>query len=167
MQISLRHSFKVKGFYSLLLGANRKAIRQMYIGCCSVAKLCLTLCEPMDGSMPGFPVLHCLLESAQTYVHWVSDAIQPSCPLSPPSPPALNLSQHQGLFQWVGYEWPKYWIFSFSIDPSNVISFRVDRFDDLAVQGALKSFMQHHNSKASVLWSSASFMVIKMYMKWL
>ena len=67
--------------------------------CCSVAKLCMTLHDPMDCSMPGFPVLHYLSEFAQTHVHWVCDAIQPSHPLSP-SPPAFNLSQHQGLFQW-------------------------------------------------------------------
>ena len=59
------------------------------------------LCDPMDCSMPGFPVFYYIQESAQTHVHWVSDAIQPSHPLSSPSPPALNLSQHQGLFQWV------------------------------------------------------------------
>ena len=69
--------------------------------CCLVAKLCSTLCDPMDCSIPGMPVLLCLLEFAQTHVHWVSDAIQPSHPLLPSSPPALNLSQHQGLFQWV------------------------------------------------------------------
>ena len=69
---------------------------------CSVAKSCLTLCDPMDYSMPGFPVLHCFLEFAQTHVHWVNDAIQLSHPLLTPSSPALNLSQHQGLFQWVG-----------------------------------------------------------------
>ena len=68
--------------------------------CCSVAKSCLTLCIPMNCSMPGFPVLHYLPEFVQTHVHWVSDAIQPSRPLSP-SPPAFNLSQHQGLFQRV------------------------------------------------------------------
>ena len=68
--------------------------------CYSVAKLCLTLCDPMDNSMPRFPVLHYLPKFAQTHIHWVSDAIQPSH-LSPLSPPALNLSQHQGLFQWV------------------------------------------------------------------
>ena len=61
----------------------------------------LTLCDPMDYSMPGFPVLHYLLELTQTHVHWVSDAIQRSHALSPPSPPAFNLSQHEGLFQWV------------------------------------------------------------------
>ena len=69
--------------------------------CCSVAQLCLTLCDPMDCSTPGFPVLHHLLEIAQTNVHWVGDAIHPSCSLSSPSPPAFNLSQHQGLFQWI------------------------------------------------------------------
>ena len=70
--------------------------------CCSVTNLCLTLFDPMDCSTPGFPVLHYLPEFAQTHVDWVHDAIQPSHPLSSPSPPALNLSQHQGLFQWVG-----------------------------------------------------------------
>ena len=70
--------------------------------CCSVAQLCLTLFDPMDCSMPGFPVLHHLPEFAQTHVYWVDVAIQPSNPLSSPSPPALNLSQHQGLFQWLG-----------------------------------------------------------------
>ena len=69
--------------------------------CCSVTKLCLTLCNPTDCSTSGFPVLHYLLEFVQTHVHWVSDAMQPSHPLSPLSFPALNLSQHQGLFQWV------------------------------------------------------------------
>jgi len=69
--------------------------------CCSVTKSCLALCDPMDCSMPGFGVLHYLLELAQTHVHWVGDAIQPSHPLSSPSPPAFNLSQHQGLFKWV------------------------------------------------------------------
>ena len=69
--------------------------------CCSVAQSCPTLCNPMDCNMPGFPVLHHLPELAQTHVHWIGDAIQPSHPLLSPSPPALNLSQHQGLFQWV------------------------------------------------------------------
>ena len=69
--------------------------------CCSVAKLCLTLCNPMDGSTPGSSVLHCLPQFAQIHVYWVGDAIQPSHPLLAPSLFALNLSQHQGLFQWV------------------------------------------------------------------
>ena len=132
---------------------------------CSVPKSCLTLCDPMDCSMPGFPVLHYLPEFAQTHDHWISDAIQPSYPWSHPSPPALNLSQHQGLFQWVSFshQWPKYWSFSFSISSSNeysrLISFGIDWFDLLAVQGTLKSLLQHHSSKASILWHSAFFMV--------
>ena len=69
---------------------------------CSATKSCLTLCDPMDCSTPGLPVHHQLLELAQTHAHWVGDAIQPSHPLSSPSPPAFSLSQHQGLFQWVG-----------------------------------------------------------------
>ena len=72
------------------------------VHCCSVAKSCPTPCDPMNCSMPGFPVLHYLPEFAQTHVHWICDAIQPSHPLSSPSPLALNLSQYQGLFLWVG-----------------------------------------------------------------
>ena len=81
--------------------------------CCSVAKLCLTLCNLMNCSMPGFPIIHYLPEFAQTHVHWISDAIQSSHPLSPPFPLALNLSQHQGLFfsrkLALPIKWPKYW----------------------------------------------------------
>ena len=69
--------------------------------CCFVSKLYLTLCDTPDCYMPGFPVFHHLLEFAQTHLHWVGDAIQPSHPLSSPSPPAFSVSQHQGLFQWV------------------------------------------------------------------
>ena len=91
-------------------------------GCCLVAQLCLTLCDPTDCSTPGFSVLHHFPELAQTHVHWVSDAIQPSCPLSSPSP-AFNLSQHQGLFQWaLCIRWPKYWSLSLNIGPSNEYS---------------------------------------------
>ena len=100
------------------------------------------LCDPMDYRMPGFPVHHHLPELAQTHVHRVGDAIQPlsSYPLSFPSLPTLNLSQHQGLFQWVSSlrQMAKYWRFSFSISPSNeysgLISFRMDWLDLLAVQ---------------------------------
>ena len=176
----------------------------------------------MDCSMPGFPVLHYLPESAQTHVLWVSDVIKLSHSLSPSSPPALDLSQHQGHFQlfvtpWTAarlaslsftiswnllklmaiesmmpsnhlilcyplllpsifpsirvfsnesvlrIRWPKYWSFSFSINPSNeysdLLCFRIDWFDLLAVQGTLKSLLQHHSSKASILWHSAFFMV--------
>ena len=102
-------------------------------------------CNPMDCNTTGFPVHNQLLELAQTHVHGVSDAIQPSHPLSSPSPPAFNLSQHQGLFQEsvLRIKWPKYW--SFSISPSNeysgLISFRIEWFDLLAVQGTLKSLL--------------------------
>ena len=125
-----------------------------------VAQLCLTVCNPMDCSLPGLPVHHQLLELAQTSVRQVRDAIQTSHPLSSPSPPAFNLSQHQGLFQWVSYshQVAKYWSFSFSIIPSNeysgLSSFRMDWLDLLAVQGTFKS-LQHHSSKASVLQRSA------------
>ena len=101
-----------------------------------------------------FPVLHHLLNFAQTHVYRVDDAIQPSHPLSSPSPPAFNLSQHQDLFQRISSS-PKYWSFSFSISPSSeysgLISFRIDWFDLLAVQGTLKSLLQQHRSNASVL----------------
>ena len=131
---------------------------------CSVAKLCLILCDPVDCSMPGFPVLHYRFEFAQIHVHWARDAIQPSHPLSSPTL-ALSLSQHQGLFQRVPLpiRWWKYWSFSFSISPSNecseLTSFKIDWIDLPAVQGTLKSLLQHHSSKPSILWRSAFFMV--------
>ena len=88
--------------FSLLLHIHKLAYtRQLSAQCSSVAQLCPTLCNPMERSMPGFPVHHQLPELAQTHVLWLSDAIQPSHPLSSPSPPAFNLSQHQGLFQGV------------------------------------------------------------------
>ena len=86
------------------------------------SQLCLTLCSPTDCSTPGFPVLHHLPEFVQTHFHWVGDVTQPSHSLSSPSPPAPNLSQHQGIFfneSVVCIGWPKYWSFSFSISPSN------------------------------------------------
>ena len=109
----------------------------------SVAQSCLTLCDPMNRSTPGLPVHHQLPEFTQTHVHRVGDAIQPSHPLSSPSPPARNPSPHQGLFHesTLRMRWPKYWSFSFSISPSNehpgLISFRMDWLDLLAVQGTL------------------------------
>ena len=131
----------------------------------SVAQSCPTLCDTMDCSMPGFPVYHQLLDLTQTHVHCVSDAIQPSHPLSSPSPSAFNLSQHQGLFQWVCslHQVAKHWSFSFNISPSDehpgLISFRMDWLDLLGVQGTLKSLLQHHSSKASILQCSAFFIV--------
>ena len=123
--------------------------------------------ECHDCSMPGFPVYHQLLELAQTHVQWVGDAIQPSHPLLSPSPPALSLSFPS--FRVFSSEsvlhirWPKHWSFSLNISLSNkysrLISFRIDWFDLLAIQGILKSCLQHHSLKASILWCSAFFMV--------
>ena len=120
----------------------------------------------MDCSTPGLPVHHQLPEFTQTHVHQVGDdAIQPSHPLPSPSSPAFNLSQHQGLCQWVNslHQLAKVLELSFSISPSNeylgLISFRIDWFDLLAVQGALKSLLQHHILKASIFWCSAFFIV--------
>ena len=130
--------------------------------CCSVVQSCWTLWDPRNCSTPGFPVLHQLPELAQTHVHWVGDVIQPSHPLSSPSPPAFNLSQHQVFSNEsvLHIRWPKYWSFSFSICPSNdysgLISFRIGWFDLLAVQGTLKSLLQHDSSKASILCTQRS-----------
>ena len=109
-----------------------------------VAQSCLTLCDPMNRSTPGLPVHHQFPEFTQTHFHRVSDAIQTSHPLSSPSPPAPNPSQHQSLFQesTLCMRWPKYWSFSFNIIPSKeipgLISFRMDWLDLLAVQGTLQ-----------------------------
>ena len=120
----------------------------------SVAQSCPTLCNPMNRRTPGLPVHHQLPEFTQTHIHWVGNAIQPSHPLSSPSPPVPIPSQHQGLFQsTLRMRWSKYWSFSFSISPSNehpgLISIRMDWLDLLAVQGTLKSLLQQHSSKAS------------------
>ena len=132
----------------------------------SVAQLCPTLCDPTDRSTPGLP---CPSPAPGVY--------SKSCPLSQwchptisssvvPSPPALNLSQHQGLFNESAFciRRPKYWSFSCSISPSSeysgLISFRMDLLDLLAVQGTLKSLLQHHSSKASILHRSAEVRVL-------
>ena len=111
----------------------------------------------MDCSTPGFPVSHHLLELAQTHVHWVSDVIQPSRLLSSPSPPAFNLSQHQGFFpmsQLFASGGQRTGASNFSISPSyeysGLISFKMDWFDLLAVQGTLSSLLQHHSSIKSI-----------------
>ena len=132
---------------------------------CSVAKSGPTLHDPMNCSTPDWTVLHQLLDLAQIHVHWVADIIQPSHPLSPPSPPALSLSQHQSLFQWVSslHQVAKVlelqlqlqsfqWIFR-----TGLISFWMDWLDLFAVQGTLKSLLQNHSSKASILQCSAFF----------
>ena len=119
----------------------------------------------MNRSTPGLPVYHQLPEFTQTHVHRVSDAIQPSHPLSSPSPPApippsIRVFSSESTLR---IRWPKYWSFSFSIIPSKeipgLISFRTDWFDHLAVQGTLKSLLQHHSSKATILQHSAFFTV--------
>ena len=131
---------------------------------CLVTKSCLTLCDPMNCSTPGFPVLHYLPEFAQSHVHWVGDAIQPCHPLLPPSALALNLSQHQGLFsseQAVRFRWPKYQ--SFRLSPSDeysrLIFFRIDWFDLLAVQETLKESSPASHFKSINSWCSAFFTV--------
>ena len=129
--------------------------------CCSVTKLCPTFGNPMYCSTSGLLVPHHLPEFPQDHVHWIGDTIQPSHPLPPPSP-LLNLSQNQDLFQWVSssHQVPKYWRFNFNISFSNkysgLISFRIDWFDLLAVQGILKSLLQHQSAKASVLCAQLS-----------
>ena len=131
----------------------------------SVAQSCPTPCDPMDCSTQGFPVHHQLPEFIQTHVHWVGDAIQKSHPLLSASPPpsifpSIRVFSNKSV---LCIRWPKYWSFSFNISPFNeysgLISFRVDWLDLLAVQGTLKSLLQHHNSKASILWHSTFFIV--------
>ena len=131
----------------------------------SVAQLCPTLCDPVNCSTPGLPVHHQLLEFTQTHVHQVGDAIQPSHPLSPllllPTiPSSIRVFSNESTLHM---RWPKDWSFSLSISPSKehpgLISFRMDWLDLLAVQGTLKSLLQHHSSKASILWCSAFFTV--------
>ena len=130
----------------------------------SVAQLCPTLYDPMYCSMPGFAIHHQHLELAQTHVHWVRDAIQPFLILCHPSSPAFNLSPHQGLFKWIsslpgGQSIGASASHQSSTEYSGLISFRMDWLNLLAVQGILKSLLQHHSSKASILWCSVFFTV--------
>ena len=123
----------------------------------------------MDCNTPGFPVLHYLLELAQTHVHWVSDAIQTSHPLLPLFllPSVFSSIREFSSELALHIRWPKYWSFSLSIstysEHSGLISFRIDWFNLLAVQGTLKSLLQHHSLKASVFQHSAFFMVHLLY----
>ena len=119
----------------------------------------------MDCSIPGFSVHHQFLKPAQTHVHCIGDAIQPSHPLSSPSPLAFSLSQHQGLFKCVSSSHQVAKVLEFQLQHQSfqrtfgIISFRMDWLDLLAVQGTLKSLLQHHSLKASVLQCSAFFIV--------
>ena len=131
----------------------------------SVTQSCPTLCDPMNRSMPGHPVHHQLPEFTHTHVHRVCDAIQPSHPQSspsplPPIPPSIRVFSNEST---LCMRWPKYWSFSFCIIPSKeipgLISFRMDWLDLLAVQGTLRSLLQHCSSKASIHWRSAFFTV--------
>ena len=132
----------------------------------SVTQLCPTLCNPMNHSTPGLPVHHHLPEFTKTHVHQVSDAIQPSHLLCRPLflllpiPPSIRVFSKEST---LCMRWPKYWSFSFSISPSKehpgLISFRMHWLDLLVVQGTLKSLLQHHSSKASILQHSAFFIV--------
>ena len=147
---------------------SRVAMRISFDDCSqfnSVTQLCPTLCDPMDCSMPCLPVHHGLPQFIQIHVHWVGNAIEPSHPL-------LSLLLPPSIFPSIRVfsislciRWPKYWSFSFSISPSSeysgMISFRIDNFDLVAVQGTLKSLLQHHSSKESIfsvqlsLWSNS------------
>ena len=133
--------------------------------CCSFDKSCRTLCNPMDYSTSVFPILHYIAEFVQTYVH---KSMMPSNHLILCVPLLLMPSIFPSIRVFFKkltliISWPKYWSFSFSISPSNVysgfISFKSDWFDLLAVQGTLKSLLQHHSSKESILQHSAFFMV--------
>ena len=143
-----------------------------YIQFSSVTQSCLTLCDPMNRSTPGLPVHHQLLEFTQTHVHRVGDAIQPSHPLLSPFPPAPNPSQPQGLFQWVSSSHHVAKVLEFQLQHQ---SFQwtprtdllwMDWLDFLAVQGTLKSLLQHHSSKPSILWFSAFIIVQLSYHIW-
>ena len=137
-------------------------VAQVQVQFSSVTQLCPVFCNPMDCIMLGLHVQHQLPEFTQSHVHWVSDAIQPSHPLLFHVSSCLQSFPASESFH-LCIRWPKYWSFSFSISPSNeysrLLSFRMDWFDLLAVQGTLKNLLQHHSSKASILWHSAFFLV--------
>ena len=159
--MALLHLVHVK-IYSLAVSVFSCCITTCQKPCgCSVAKSCLTLCNSMDYSMPGFPVLHHLPEFPETHVHWVDDVIQPSHAQSPHSPSAVSISQHQDIFQWVSSSnwWSKYWSLSFSISPSNeysgLISLRTDWFDLFAVE------KDSQDSSPAPQFESINFLVLR------
>ena len=138
---------------------------QCYYSVQSVTQSCPTPCDPMNCSTPGLPVHHQLPEFTQTNIHRVGDAIQPSHPLFPllllpPIPPSIRVFSNESTLRM---RWPKYWSFSFSIIPckehQGLISFRMDWLDLLAVQVTLKSLLQHHSSKTSIICHSVFFIV--------
>ena len=152
----------LKNFY---WSESKDTLKENSVKFSSVAQSCPILCDPMNCSTLGLPVHHQLPESTQTHVYRVGDATQPSHPLSSPSPlpsifPSIRVFSNESALH---IRLPKYWSFSFSISPSNehpgLVSFRMDWLDLLAVQGTLKSLLQHHSSKASILLHSAFFTV--------
>ena len=154
---------RMRRYLNCILEENKSKGEEGVLGsCCSVTKMCPTLCDPLDCSTSHSPVLHYFPEFAQTHVHWVGDAIQPAHLLLSTSPPAFIFPNIRVFFNEsaLPIRWPKYW--SFSICPSSeysgLISFRIDWFDLLAVQGTLGSLVQHHSLKASILQSLAIFM---------
>ena len=160
MQMALLHLVHTK-IYSSAVSVFFCCIKNCKKTCgCSVAKSCLSICNSVDYSMPGFPVLQYLLDFDQTHVHWDSDASQASHPVFPFSIfPSIRVFSNESALH---IRWPKYWSFSFSITPSNgysgFISFRNDIFDLLDVQGTLKNLLQCHSSKASNAQHLAFFM---------
>ena len=153
-----------QGWNNCLRRALGITLRLLWINCfcCWVTQSRPVVCDPMDCSTPCFPVLHYLPELAQTYVHWAGNHFILSHPLLLPHSifPSIRVFTNYSVLH---IRWPKYWNFSFSISPSNeysrLISCRIDWLDLLAVQGTLKSFLQQHSRKASILWCSAFFMV--------
>ena len=149
----------------LIQCATREVHRSLSVQFSSVAQSCPTLCDPINHSTPGLPVHHQLPEFTQTHIHQVGDAIQPSHPLSSPSPSSLNLSQQQDLFKWVNSSHQVARVLELQLQHSPVplmtirglISFRIDWFDLLIVQGTLTSILKHHRSKTSILQRSAFF----------
>ena len=147
----LREGLSIKVQHVETWGEDATVLYSDFYYCCLVAQSCVTLCDPMDCSTPGSSVLHYLPEFIQIHISWVSDATV--CPSIRVFSDGLALH----------IRWAKYWNFSFSISPSSeflgLISFRIDWFDLLEVQGTLKSLLQHHNSKASIFQRSAFFTV--------
>ena len=139
----------------------RRNLMIITVRCSSVIQSCPTLCNPVDCSMPDFPAHHQLPEFTQTHVHHDGNTIQPSHPLSSPSPPAFNLSQHQGLFKWVISSHKVAKILKLQLQHQSykwtpgLISFKMDWLDLLAVQETLKSLLQNHSSKTSIFQHSA------------
>ena len=165
LYIHISASFPIEVIAEYLVEFPVLSGRSLWIFCCWVAQLSPVLCNPMDCSMPGFPVFHQLLELAHTLVHRVDDPsnhlifCHPLLPLSSIFPSIRGFLNESDL----PIRWPKYWSFSFSISPfkeySGLIFFSIDWFDLLAVKGTLKSLFQHQSLRASILWRSAFFMV--------